>query len=305
MKHRYTKQMKQMKQKKQKKGVFSAFFAIFAVAIFAASCSSSPRDSGEVLTLRMRSETQLELGNREADRGNYEAALILLNESRRLAIIADDPSLLVRTGLSRGNVLLSLGYIDDAFVQWENAAFEAERIPNRELLAVSRIHIARGRLFSQENAARSVLDEVRREMAAITSDQRYIAFSWLVLGLAHRGLGNFAEAEAAVRNSLNIHERYRHLEQAAYDWFVIASIRSLAGNLDGAIQALYSAIDLDRRTENSWGLASDWRAMGDVQRRAGNHEAARQAYLRSAAIFRALGHEDTAAALEEMAGIRL
>jgi len=122
-----------------------------------------------------------------------------------------------------------------------------------------------------------------------------------VMGVDDRELGSYTEAEAAVRRSLDIHVKGRYLEQVSYDWFVIASIRSLAGNYEAALQALRTAIDLDRRTENSFGLASDWRAMGDVYKKAGNETASGQAYLRSASIFRALGNNEEASALEKMA----
>jgi tetratricopeptide (TPR) repeat protein len=274
--------------------------ALSFIIIFAVSCSTAPKNPGEIFELRNRSESQLELGNKEADRSNYETALILLNESKRLAILSDNPSLLIRTGLSRGNVLLALGRTDEAFAEWSMSAAEAESTSNRELAAVTRVHIARGRLLSGRSNAQSVLEEVNREMSAIRSDQLYIAFSWLVTGLCQREIGRYAEAENAVRRSLDIHVKGRYLEQASYDWFVIASIRSLAGNYESALQALRTALDLDRRTENSYGLASDWRAMGDVYKKLGNEAASRQAYLRAATIFRALGSDTEASALEKM-----
>ncbi|MCL1993377.1 MAG: tetratricopeptide repeat protein [Spirochaetes bacterium] len=272
------------------------------LTIGATSCSSRPRgDIGEVQTLRMLAESQLELGSREADRGNHETAFIFLNESRRLATLADDPGLLVRSSLALGNALLSAGHAAEAFDEWAFAERMAQAMPDAQLAAVSRVHAARGRLTTGTASAQAVLDDVNREIAAITSDQLYLAFSWQVIGLSQRALSRFAEAEASMMRSLAIHERGGNLELAANDWFVIGSIRSLSGNYPGALQALQQAVELDRRTENSWGLANDWRAKGDVHRRAGNPAAAREAYLRSAAIFRAMGREDIAANLEEMA----
>jgi tetratricopeptide (TPR) repeat protein len=128
----------------------------------------------------------------------------------------------------------------------------------------------------------------------IKSDKLYIAFAWTVIGLAEKELGQYAQAEAAVKQSLSIHEKALNYELAAYNWYLIGSFRSLSGNYGGAKLALDMAIDYDRRVENSWGLASDWRAMGDVQRTAGNGEASRAAYTRAAGIFRALGDEEAA-----------
>ncbi|MCL2065953.1 MAG: hypothetical protein FWG99_00615 [Treponema sp.] len=279
---------------------FTVLRVIFILVVLA-SCSTAPRKPGAINELSMRSEYWLELGNKESDRGNLETALDLLNESKNQAVLADDPGLLIRTGLSKGNVLLSLGRTDEAFTEWEQALGEAGNIKDSELEAVSRVHIIRGNLLSGNAAAQRALDEVNHEISSIKKDQYYVAFAWLVAGLCQRELGRFPEAENSVRRSLAIHERGRFYEQAAYDWFLIASIRSLAGNYNGALSALQSAIELDRRMENSFGLASDWRAMGDVLAKAGRAEESRQAYQRAAAILRAMGEEGLAAELDKRA----
>ena len=273
-----------------------------AIIIFLllAGCSSAPKNPGDIYSLRTQAETHLELGNREADRGNYETGLFMINESKRLSIITDDPGLLIRTSLSRGNVLFSLGMSEEAFVEWNFAGSEAERHGLKELAAVSRVHIVRGRLLSGE-PAQALLEELNRELALIKNDKQYIAFTWLVIALTQRELRQYKEAEASVKRSLDIHEKEKSLEQAAYNWFLIGSIRSLSGNYDGAIQALNTAIELDRRIENSWGLASDWRALGDVYIKAGKKTEASSAYMRAAAIQRALGNEAEAERLEQKA----
>ena len=270
--------------------------AVWSVILFPllAACSTPPKNPGEVYDLRNQSEAQLDLGNKQADRGNYETALVLLDEANRLAVISDDPGLRIRTGLSRGNTLFALGRGQEAALCWEQARLESEAWGNRELLAVSNIHILRGALLSGGADARSIREDINRETAAIKSDRRYIAFAWTVLGLAEKELGRYGEAEAAVKHSLDIHEKDHYLEQAAYDWFLIASFRSLAGNYNSARQALESAAALDRRVENSWGIAADWRALGDVYKKAGKPEESRKAYIRSAEIFRSLGNEEAA-----------
>jgi tetratricopeptide (TPR) repeat protein len=281
---------------------FPAFFAPGAFLFFAlfAACSTAPNNPGEVYETRKRAESQLELGNKQADRGNYETALLLLNEADRLAIAVDDPGLRVRAGLSRGNALFALGRGEEAAADWEKALEEAEKRGNPELAAVSRIHQARGSLLSENGASRaaSIRDGVNREMAAV-KDRTYTAFAWVVIGLAEKALGRYSEAEAAVKRGLAIHEKDRYLEQAAYDWYLIGSFRSLSGNYPAARQALEQAAGLDRRVENSYGLATDWRALGDVLKKAGNAAESQEAYLRSAEIFRAMGNDDEAAGTEK------
>jgi tetratricopeptide (TPR) repeat protein len=270
--------------------LYSLLFVIFT---FFPSCSTAPKNTGDVNDARKDAEVQLEQGIREADRGNTAAALIFMNEAKRLAVITDNSSLLIRSDLSRGNVLFALGNVQDAVEAWNKALEEAVFAGNKDLAAVCRVHIARGKLLSR-SAAQSVRDEVNRELSQIQSDEMYIAYAWTVIGLAEKELGRYAGAEDAVKRALAIHEKTFNLELAAYDWFMIASFRSLSGNSADALKALESAIEYDRRTENSWGLANDWQAFGDVQNKAGNRAAANAAYMRAAAIFRALGNNEAA-----------
>jgi len=270
--------------KKQK--IIFAFIVIFILA----SCSSSPRNTGEVYHLRMQAETLLDSANKEVSRGNYSNSLILVNESKRYALLCDDPSLITRTSLTRGNVLYYLGRIDDAFDEWEQAIKEATMFGSGELISVSRIYLARGNLISGRVSAQEIYDEVSKESENIT-DRLYTAFSWQVRGFALRALGQWEEAEHAIMQSLALHESNRFFENTAYDWYTIASIRSLSGDYDRAIYALDMSIFYDRRVENSWGLAASYRAKGDVYHNDENYEEAIEAYKRARAIYAAMGND--------------
>jgi tetratricopeptide (TPR) repeat protein len=284
---------------------FPGAFVFFAVLCLAAACSTAPRRPAETFDLRDMAEAQLDLANKEADKGNYETALLLLDDARRIAVSADDPSLRIRTGLSRGNVLFSLGRGEEASLFWTAALAEAESLGSRELSALSRIHIARGAVLSageEGGIAPSLREEIGRDLGLIKSDDFYVAFCWVVAGLADKALGRLGDAEASIKKALAIHERGRYLEQAAYDWFLIASIRSRTGRYPEAREALNSALALDRRAENSWGLATDWRALGDVMKKEGKAGEAGTAYRRAAEIFRSLGMEDAAEETEKRQG---
>jgi tetratricopeptide (TPR) repeat protein len=264
-------------------------------ALLISSCSSAPRKPAEVRAQRNGAEKELELANQEAERGNFEGALSLLELARQLAIRADDPGLRVRVALSRGNIFFYQGRREEAAREWAEAAAEAAASGDAELAALEQIYRARGRLLSspaeeREAAAVSVKDEVLRALAG-TRDESSTALGWTVIGLAEKEGRRFDEAEAAVRKALGIHQKGNYLEQAAYDWYLIASIRSVAGRLAEAEEALGEAIALDRRAENSWGLAMDWRALAEVYRKAGKSAQAESAALRSAEILEALGRE--------------
>jgi len=272
---------------------------ITVLVLIAASCSSKPKqDPGDIYDLRKQGENALLQGNREAGKGNYETAVLLLNDSLKKARLTDDESMIIRSSLSRANVLYSLGRTEEAFSAWEKAVSDAERLGDKELLSVSRVHLARGALEAKTKTAQEILDEVNREQSNIR-DSNYTAFAWYVKGSALRDMGSFKEAEDAVKKSLDIHTKDRNIEDAAYDWYTIASIRSLAKNYPAALDALQSALELDRRVENSWGIAADWRAMGDVRQKMNDASAAREAWLRAKDVFTAMGKDNEAAEIDK------
>jgi len=275
---------------------------IYLILLAFVSCSTAPNNPGDVYSIRSHAETILESANKDAGRGNFINALVMLDECKKMAIVTDDPSLIIRSCLSRGNVLLSLGRADEAFADWEYAISEAQRFGDAELLSASKIFRARGNLVSGRADAQSVLDEANRESANIKKDRLYIAFSWQVRGFALRALGSYRQAEDSVKRSLEIHEKDRYLENASFDWYTIASIRSLAGDTNGALAALDASITLDRRIENSWGIAASWRAKGDVYRKASRHDEADEAYRRALAIYTAMNNDHEASETERRLG---
>ena len=248
--------------------------------------------------MRNMTETQLELANRAADQGRYAEALDLLQEARRLSVSADDPKLLIRTRLSRGNILFYMGRAGEAEELWTAALDEALAAGDEELAAVSRVYMARSRLLGGVSDAGTVRTQVQDELSKMKSPL-HTALAWTVAGLAEKELGRWNDGENAVKNALNIHQKHNYLEQAAYDWYLIASIRSVAGDYPGALAALDESLAFDRRAENTYGLGMDWLARGEVQRKAGNTAEAAAAYRRSGDIFRSLNLEKEAAQADQ------
>jgi tetratricopeptide (TPR) repeat protein len=243
--------------------------------------------------------TQLDLVHKAVDQGNYEQALSLLEEALRLAVSTDDPKLLIREGLSRGNILYALGRPEEADAVWNRALAEAEQAGEAELAAIVRIYKARSMLLTDGTTADTVKAQVHTELGAIGSDKLSLALGWTVIGLAEKEQRRWAEAEGALQKALAIHEKDNYLEQAAYDWFLIGSVRSIAGQYEMALDALGKAISFDRRAENAYGLGKDWQAHGDVCTKMGNLDEAAAAYRRSAAIFRSIFLEQEALQVEE------
>ena len=287
---------------------FFFFLFPFLFALCSLGCSSPPKRAEEIFIDRNTAAKQLNLANHNVSRGNYEDALIILEDAWRLVLGTDDPSLRIKTAISRGSILFSLGRHDEAFRVWESASIEGDASNEKVLAAQARIYAIRARLVllstgnaeepksgrEADAAAEELKAQLLRELTVVRSDPPSTAAGYVTLGMAEKQLRRWADAESAVMRALAIHEKNRFLEDAAYDWFVIASIRSVAGNYDAALEALRTAIRFDRRAENGYGLASSWQAMGDVYQKAGRHEESQAAYRRAAEIFRAINLNDRA-----------
>jgi tetratricopeptide (TPR) repeat protein len=272
---------------------------LFFTFCFVISCSSVPKKPAAIFTERNMTSNQLELANRTANQGRYADALLIVEDARRMAVSVDDPPLLIKTSITRGNILFSLGRHDEAFQDWEVARLEAERSGERDLAALAGIYIRRGRLMilissGTNTGVEEIRDQVIALILSIRSDNQAQAAGYVVLGMAEKELRRFQEAERALRRALDIHEKGLYLEEAAYDCFFVASIYSVSERYNEALAALNMAISFDRRAENGFGLASSWQAMGDVYSKVGNKLEAEVAYRRAADIYRALGLEDYA-----------
>jgi tetratricopeptide (TPR) repeat protein len=287
-----------------KRAVFFLFFfsIVFSIVVFS-GCSSAPKKATEIFSDRNTAIKQLDLANYNANRGQYESALVILEEARKLALSTDDPPLRLRTSISRGNFLFALGRNTEAFAEWEKASDEGDASGEPVLAALARIYSIRAKIMLLDTGAgtanvQDLKDQLNREMTAVKSDDNATAVGNIALGFAEKQMGRWADAESAVKKALSYHEGGLFLEDAAYDWFLIASIRSMAENYNASLEALETAIRFDRRAENGFGLASSWQAKGDVLKKAGRDGEAQAAWRRAADIYRAIGLNNLAESVE-------
>ncbi|MDR2865044.1 MAG: tetratricopeptide repeat protein [Spirochaetaceae bacterium] len=271
------------------KAVFRFLLALLC-ALLLSLCSSAPKRAVEIRTMRFMAETQLDLSNKYAGRGNYKQALDMLEESRRIAVAVDDPELLVRTALAYGDILYYLDKTDEALAYWKDALQTAQEAHDRELSAVCSIYLDRYQLLSNPGnpaVADKVKHNTKENMAFLTEDTLNAANGWIVAALAEKELKNYGDAEAALKNAFSIHSKGNYLELAAYDCYLLASLYSKQGSYEAAIASLHDAIGFDRRAENSHGLGMDYLALGDIYKKTGNKNSSIEMYTRAAGIFKA------------------
>ncbi|MCL2834385.1 MAG: hypothetical protein FWD78_14535 [Treponema sp.] len=284
--------------------VFTAIFA--ALCCLFASCSSVPKKPVEIFTERIMAANQLDLANNTANQGRFADALLIINDSKRRAISVDDPSLIIKTAIYRGNILFSLGRSEEAFADWEAAQAEADRSGLKDLWALAGIYAARGNLLQlinsgSKNSIPEIRDQVSVLIALIKSDNIAQAMGYLVQGMCEKEMQRYADAEKSVRHAIDIHEKNRYLEEAAYDWYFLASIFSVSQRYDDALSALGNSISFDRRAENGFGLASSWQAMGEVYLKNNRREDSAASFNRASEIFLSIGLDDLAAVCSDKA----
>ena len=280
-------------------------FTLLAVLVLSASCSSAPKKPKEIFTERNTLAGQLDLAVKTANQGNFKDALASVEYVNKKSVSLDSPHLIVRSSIVMGNILFAIDRYDEAFAQWDRGIEAAVRDKEKNLESEARIYRARGSLLLPDKNNVNI-EEIKtmlnREINSLKDDPAAQAAGYAVLGLAEKEQRRYAEAEAALRKALAIHEKQLFLEDAAYDWFIIASVYSVNQKYSDAVNALNNAITLDRKAENGFGLASSWRALGDVFIKSGNTAEAASAYRRSADIYNALGMEKNA--MESMSKIR-
>ncbi len=263
------------------------------LAMLGTGCSSAPKRPPEIFTTRNAAVGQLDLANRAVSIEDFVNAHLFLDESWRLAVSTDDNETRVKVLLSRGNAWFNQGNRESAEKAWTEALLQAEQ--NRTLTAIARIYLARSTLpegtdsdlsrEERQQLAVSARAIAKTEMSAIKGEPLYTAFAWKVIGLAEKELGNWREAETALKAAVSIHEKNRYLEDTAYDWYLIASVRSKAGQYATALSALETALTFDRRAENTNGLGMIYLAIGAIHEKAGDQKKAREAYSRALEIF--------------------
>jgi tetratricopeptide (TPR) repeat protein len=216
-------------------------------------------------------------------------------------VSVDDPSLRVRTALSRGNILFYLGRRAEADAEWAAALSESEQAKDSMLAAASRLYMDRAALLSNQGSAQDIARKANDELSALKNDALYTALCYTVIALAEKTNNQASAAEKAVLSALQIHQKENYLELAAYDWYLIASIHSVSGNYTAALEALQNAIAFDRRAENTHGLGMDYIAQGDVYTKSGDTARAVVAYQRAAEIFASSGMDAEAARAHKLA----
>lgn len=267
--------------------ILAACGCAFALAA-AISCSTAPKKSDSVITMKTQAAQDATYGESYYRQGRYELALQFLTLSLSEYTSVDDAEGIIATYNSIGKTYMATGSLDmaeDILLKARERAREA----SQPLLFDSSINL--GELYLAKADAQQALSifEEALAMPEKARTQAQTAVLYHDMGTAQKNLGDATKALAYYAQSLEINLAQKLAAEAASDYYMIASVHSLAGRFDDAAKNAGLALAFDKQIENSPGIAKDLFALGLIAAKRGDTAAAYDYFQRSYLVYTTLG----------------
>ena len=260
-------------------------------ALVLLSCSSAPKKSDTVVTVKIQADQDTASGEGYYRQGRYDLALQFFTNALSQFTSVDDGAGIVRSYTSIGKCYIALGSLEQAesilLQAGEKARGEDPSLLFDASITLGELYLARGR--PQE--ALSTLQEASHA-APGSRDPARAALLNHDLGTAEKNLGNSAKALEYFALSLNANLAGKLFAEAAADYYMIASVHSRDGKYDEALRNAARALAYDKQVENSPGIAKDLSALGIIAAKKGDHAAAFDYYRRSYLVATTLGFRE-------------
>ena len=254
------------------------------------SCSSAPKQSDTVITVKRQADQDTASGEAYYRQGRYPLALQFFSQALSQYTSVDDGEGVVRSYNAVGKCYIALGSLDDAERMFQRARDRA-RVDTPSLsfdssVALAELYLAKG----DPARARDILTEEQRTTTGRTPVQN--AQLQHDLGTAEKNLGNSEAALSWFDQSLKINLAGKHLAEAASDYYMIASVHSREGRYDEALSNAARALALDKQVESSPGIAKDLYALGVISGKKGDQQGAFDYLQRAYMVCVTLGFKD-------------
>jgi tetratricopeptide (TPR) repeat protein len=255
------------------------------------SCSSSPKKSDTVITIKNEADQDAVSGDGYYRQGRYALAMQFFTQALSQYTSVDDGEGIVRSYNAVGKCYIALGSLDEAegvFLRArERARAESPSLLFDSSVALGELYLAKG----DPGRARDILTEEQQSHAAGRT-QPQAARLFHDLGTAEKNLGNSEAALGWFDQSLKINLAGKYLAEAASDYYMIASVHSREGRYDEALSNAARALSLDKQVESSPGIAKDLYALGVISSKKGDQQGAFDYFQRSYLVSTTLGFRD-------------
>lgn len=251
------------------------------------SCSSSPKKSDTVVTVKSQADQDAASGEAYYRQGRYALAMQFFTQALSQYTSVDDGEGIVRSYNAVGKSYIALGSLDEAEGVFLRAR-ERARAENPSLrfdssMALGELYLAKG----DPGRARDIFTEEQQASAGRSAQQSAQLFH--DLGTAEKNLGNSEAALGWFAQSLKINLAGKYLAEAASDYYMIASVHSRDGRYEEALSNAARALSLDKQVESSPGIAKDLYALGVISSKKGDQQAAFDYFQRSYLVSTTLG----------------
>jgi tetratricopeptide (TPR) repeat protein len=266
-------------------------FALACALLSIVTCSTSPKQSDTVITVKTQADQAAASGEAYYRQGRYDLALQFFTQALSQYTSVDDGEGIVRSYNSIGKSYIALGSLDmaeDIFLRArDRARAEITSLLFDSSINLGELYLAKGDAL----AARTIL----LEASAMPYPGRPPAQSALLyhdLGTAEKNLGDSTKALEYYGLSLKTNLSNRSLAEAASDYYMIASVHSRDGRYDEALKNALLALSYDKQVESSPAIAKDLYALGLITAKKGDHAAAFDYFQRSYFVSTSLGFRD-------------
>jgi len=262
-----------------------------AAAFMLLSCSSSPKKTDTVLTVKIQADQDAASGEGYYRQGRYELALQFFSQALSQFTSVDDGAGIVRSYNAVGKCYVALGSLDLAEGILLRAR-ERARGEDPSLLFDSSINL--GELYlvkGQPQEAQAALQEAVQSTVG-NRDPARAALLNHDLGTAEKNLGNSANALEYFGRSLTTNLSNKLFAEAASDYYMIASVYSRDGKYAEALKNASLALAYDKQVESSPGIAKDLYALGIIAAKKGDQGASFDYFQRSYLVSTSLGFKD-------------
>jgi len=266
-------------------------FAATALCV-CAGCSSTPKGTGEVFTVRNQAAGFAETAEGLFLQGDYAKALDLYFKAYDLHASVDNLPGVVKTSVSIGRLYLLTGRTEAAHTALSAAFDRAVELGDQDLVLVSANGLAEYCLATDQNDLAAEYIAKGFELWKGGAESADLALLYHNYGILCKRTGKTAEAEEAFLKAAAINVKLMKHAQLASNRYMLASISLQRDNIEGAMGWLQQALASDKAAENSRGIASDLHAIASVFQRQGNHEKAFDHFQRAFTIYRSLGMLD-------------
>ena len=262
-----------------------------ATALVLLSCSSSPKKSDTVVTVKIQADQDTSSGESYYRQGKYELALQFFTQALSQFTSVDDGAGIVRAYNAVGKCYIALGSLDQAenilLRGREKARGESPSLLFESSINLGELYLAKG----QPQEARATLQEAL-QMTPGNRDQARASLLYHDLGTAEKNLGNPAKALEYLGLSLNANLANKLFAEAASDYYMIASVYSRDGKYEAALKNASLALGYDKQVENVPGIAKDLYALGLIAAKKGDQGASFDYFQRSYLVSTTLGFRD-------------